>query len=56
MQKEITITLNINDKHKKMLEEIRWKHIDIDRIMKEELQNNAREIISSIIEEVYYGI
>ena len=55
MKKEYTIFIDINADQEKMLESIRWKHIDIDRIMQEELTNQSQEIMSFIIEEIYHG-
>ena len=56
MQKELTITLNFNKDQERILEDIRWKHIDIEKMIKEELERRSKGIISLMIEEVYYGI
>ena len=31
MKKEITITIDLNEELDKMLEDIRWQHIDVDQ-------------------------
>lgn len=49
MQKEFTITLNFNDKQSKMLENIRWKHINIDELIQEELNIICPPNIENII-------
>ena len=45
MQKEIIIKVDLNDEHEAMLENIRWKHFDIEGIIKEELMEQIEEII-----------
>ncbi len=52
MQKEFTIVIDISEEQEKMLDDIRWKHIDIDEMIKEELENMLPELVHSIIEEV----
>ena len=56
MQKELTITLTFNNDQMKALENIRWKHIDIDGMIKEALEEASQEIVKDVIEEVCYGI
>jgi len=52
MQKELTITLNPNVNQNKMLESIRWKHIDIDELIQEELNIILPPIISNLTENI----
>jgi hypothetical protein len=52
MRKEFTIVIDISEEQEKMLDDIRWQHINIDVIIQEEMKEQLKSIISSIIEEV----
>ena len=49
MRKEITIKIDISKEQERLLDDIRWKHIDMDKIMQEELQDIVQDTMSSII-------
>ena len=49
MQKEFTITLNFNDEQSKMLEDIRWQHINTNKLIQEELNIILPPMIEDII-------
>ena len=55
MQKTITIPLNPTKKQQEMLYNIRWRHIDIYRIIQETLEKESKRIITEVIEGVYCG-
>ena len=48
MKKKITIVIDINNEQEKILDDIRWKHIDVDSIVREEMEYLSEEIISSV--------
>ena len=53
MKKEITIkiVIDVSEEMEKQLEDIRWKHIDVDRMIKEMAGEQLKDIITSVIEE-----
>ena len=53
MQKEIVVSVNLNKSQEKMIEDIRWRHIDIDEIIMEELRDVMPSIVKSIVKRVY---
>lgn len=45
MQKEFIISIELDDEQNEMLENIRWKHIDIDSLVEQELEDKICKII-----------
>ena len=45
MKKEYVVSVEITQEIQKALEEIRWKHLDIEKIIGEELQEWVKTII-----------
>jgi len=51
MKKEYVISVELNDELEEALGNVRWKHIDIDLIVQEELNKYAEEVIRAYGEE-----
>jgi len=47
MKKEFIISVELDDELEKALYNIRWKHIDIDKFIEEELQGEIKEVIKA---------
>jgi len=47
MKKEYVISVELDERTKEALDNIRWKHIDIDAIVREELQEYIRDVIKA---------
>ena len=45
MKREIIVCVELDDNHERILEDIRWKHIDFDALIEEELEEKIKEII-----------
>jgi len=56
MKKEYTIVIDISKEQEKLLDDIRWQHIDIDKMIQEEIREEATGIILSVMEGVRHGI
>jgi len=45
MRKEFVVSVELDDELEEVLYNIRWKHIDIDELIEEELRKQVRGVI-----------
>jgi len=45
MKKEITIVIELDNEIERLLEDLRWRHIDIEDILNEELREDVAGVI-----------
>ena len=52
MKRKFVVQVELSQKYQELLETIRWKHIDIDKVIEEELQEQIKGLIRAYGEVV----